>query len=116
MTKLLTVDDLAERWECTSMKGRGGVGMTTALMTVAEVARELRVSPATVYREIADGKLAIRQVRRKSFVHRADLDAYLKAARREVQPVDSTAPQQSRRRISLKATGLIGDDDFGYSG
>lgn len=85
------------------------------LLTIPEVAHELRCSVATVYREIAGGKLATRRIRGKTNVHRDDLAAYLEAARRELRPADDHAPEpMSRRRLSLKAAGLIDGDDFGY--
>ena len=86
-----------------------------ALMTIAEAAHELRCSPATVYREITSGKLAARRIRRKLFVHRDDLAAYLSAARIEYRPPDESAPPPlSRRQVSLRDAGLIDGDDFGY--
>ena len=87
------------------------------LLTIPEVAEELRCSVATVYREIADGKLATRNIRRKKNVHRDDLDAYLRAAREQLRPASEVAPLAlSPRRISLRESGMIDDDDFGYRG
>jgi excisionase family DNA binding protein len=86
------------------------------LLTVAEAAHELRCSVATVYREIAHGKLTTRKVRYKTFVHRDDLHDYLESAKRRVRPAEemSVSPGLSRQRISLRAAGLIGDDDFRF--
>lgn len=50
----------------------------TETLTVAEVARRLKVSKSTVYREIADGRLVARRVRSRSVrVSSSDLDAYI---------------------------------------
>lgn len=47
--------------------------------TVAEVALRLKVSPSTVRREIADGRLTARRMRSAIRVSSADLDAYIEA-------------------------------------
>ena len=52
----------------------------TELLTIREVAKELRISPNTVYSEVRLGRLrAIRLSHRCTRVKRADLDAYLAA-------------------------------------
>ncbi|SIN97774.1 DNA binding domain-containing protein, excisionase family [Singulisphaera sp. GP187] len=85
------------------------------LLTLPETAHELRCSSATVYREIHAGKLAARRIRRKLFVHRDDLNAYLSAARVEYRPAAETAALAlTRRQVSLRDAGLIDGDDFGY--
>lgn len=85
------------------------------LLTIAEVAEVLRCCPATVYREIADGKIETRKIRRKRYVHRDDLATYLEASRCADRPAEEVTEEvrTTRRRMSLKAMGLIGDDDFG---
>lgn len=86
------------------------------ILTIPEVAHELRCSVATVYREISEGKLVTRKVRGKTYVHRQDIAAYLEAARQELRPADDDA----RDKPSLRLTALIADglvergEDFGY--
>lgn len=50
-----------------------------ALLTVAEVASELRVSTMTVYRLINAGDLPAFRIGKNYRIKRADLDAYLTA-------------------------------------
>lgn len=50
-----------------------------ALLTVAEVAGELRVSTMTVYRLIQGGELPAFRIGKNYRIKRADLDAYLQA-------------------------------------
>jgi excisionase family DNA binding protein len=59
--------------------------MDTALLRLTEVADQLRVSRATVYRLIASGDLAAVHVgkRRLTRVERSALDAYIERLRRE---------------------------------
>jgi excisionase family DNA binding protein len=98
----------------TKGEARTAVKATPALLTIPEVAEELRCCVATVYREIAAGTLPTRKIRRKRFVHRADLTAYLEAARQTDRPeAEVPAPKTTPRRVDLKDSGLIGDDDFG---
>lgn len=52
----------------------------TDLLTVAEVAAELRVSKMTVYRLTNDRELPSVRIGRSVRVRRADLDAYLATA------------------------------------
>lgn len=47
------------------------------MLTVEEVATELRVSVATVYRLIEDGELKAKKVRGQWRITRKDLDDYL---------------------------------------
>jgi len=49
------------------------------LLTIAEAAAELRVSPRTVEREIGDGKLTVTMIRSRPLIDRSDLAAYLVA-------------------------------------
>lgn len=50
------------------------------LMTIKEVARELRLSPMTVHRLIADGKLPVVRVTQKRFcIERIEVEAYLES-------------------------------------
>src|SRR4051812_35239982 len=84
------------------------------LLRVEHVAHRLDVSIATVYREIAEGKLATRKIRSNIRIHVEDLAAYLRAARRQERPEAATAPTTSPERISLLQAGLIDPgDDFG---
>lgn len=52
------------------------------LRTVTETAALLRVSRATVYRLIGDGRLKLTKVRGSSFVTQAAIDRYLRASER----------------------------------
>jgi excisionase family DNA binding protein len=81
------------------------------LLRVEHVAHVLDVSVATVYREIADGRLAVRKIRDRTRIHRDDLDAYLRAARQQQRP-EAVAMPPTPARISLREAGLIDDDDF----
>ncbi len=51
-------------------------------LTIAESCVYLRVSRRTLYRLIADGRVSVVKVRSRSFVRKAELDRYLKAAER----------------------------------
>jgi excisionase family DNA binding protein len=83
------------------------------LLTVAEVAAELRCSIATVYREIADKHLAHRKVRNKRLVHRSDLDAYIANSLAANEPTPEIPTYTAaRRKLSKQALELMGDDDF----
>lgn len=64
----------------TSTKGQ------TMLITIAEAAELLAVSPRTVRREMTDGELPYVQVRGAPRIDRSELDAYIsrKTVRREV--------------------------------
>jgi excisionase family DNA binding protein len=55
------------------------------LMTVSEVAEQLRVSNMTVYRLIRAGDLAAIRVGKNYRIRRADLDAYLEASTVDVE-------------------------------
>lgn len=50
-----------------------------ALLTVAEVAAELRVSTMTVYRLVQAGELPAFRIGKNYRIKREDLDAYLEA-------------------------------------
>lgn len=50
-----------------------------ALLTVAEVAAELRVSTMTVYRLVNSGEVAAFRIGKNYRIKRGDLDAYLHA-------------------------------------
>lgn len=55
------------------------MGDNEALLTVAEVARELRVSTMTVYRLVQAGELPAFRIGKNYRIKRNDLDAYLAA-------------------------------------
>ncbi len=78
------------------------------LLTYCEAGRELRCSAATVAREVAEGKLAFRLIRRRRFIHRDDLDAYLRAVRCRLRP-EAPDEYEPRDRVSLRAAGWDGD-------
>lgn len=65
---------------------------TSALLTVNEVAVELRCSPDTVYRRIAAGELAATDIseagswKPKTRVPRAEVHAYIERKTRKVTP------------------------------
>ena len=86
------------------------------LLTIPEVAHELRCSVATIYREIGSGKLVTRKVRGKTYVHREDIAAYIEAARQELRPAaDAASEKPSHRLTALIADGLVErGEDFGY--
>ncbi len=80
----------------------------SGLLTYAEAALELRCSAATVAREVAEGRLAFRALRRRRFIHRDDLEAYLRASRRLERP---EAPEHfPSSTASLRAMGWSGKD------
>lgn len=54
----------------------------TELRTIEETAKRLRVSRATVYREIKRRRLKVTKVRGSSFVNELEIERYLKAAER----------------------------------
>jgi excisionase family DNA binding protein len=56
--------------------------MTTALLSIEEAARRLRVSRRTVEREIAAGKMRTVAIGRRRLVEPKELDAYVAANRR----------------------------------
>lgn len=61
----------------------------TALLTIPEVAAELRVSEDTVYRRIAKGRLRAVNIAEpgdpsKTRIRRADLEAYIKSCEQPV--------------------------------
>lgn len=61
-------------------QGAGGSeGAGDQLLTVSEVAGDLRVSNMTVYRLIRGGQLPALRVGRNYRIRRADLEAYLRA-------------------------------------
>ncbi|MFN2556945.1 MAG: helix-turn-helix domain-containing protein [Nitriliruptorales bacterium] len=61
-------------------QGAGGSeGAGDQLLTVSEVAADLRVSNMTVYRLIRGGQLPALRVGRNYRIRRADLEAYLRA-------------------------------------
>lgn len=60
-------------------QGTASGGGRDQLLTVAEVAGELRVSNMTVYRLIKSGQLAALRVGKNYRIRRGDLDAYLRA-------------------------------------
>ncbi len=78
------------------------------LLTYCEAGRELHCSAATVAREVAEGKLAFRLIRRRRFIHRDDLDQYLHAARCRLSP-GTAEEHEPRDRVSLRAAGWDGD-------
>lgn len=51
-------------------------------LTIDESAAYLRVSRRTVYRLIADRRLAVIKVRSSSFIRQAELDRFLRASER----------------------------------
>ncbi len=81
----------------------------SGLLTYAEAALELRCSAATVAREVAEGRLAFLVLRRRRFIHRNDLDAYIRAARHLTRPDDSR-PAPVPSAVSLRAAGWSGKD------
>lgn len=84
-----------------------------ALLTVSEVAAELRCSIATVYREIAERHIVYRKVRGKRLVHRDDLATYLEKARSTTEPIPQIPTYTATKRVlSAKARELIGTDEF----
>lgn len=84
-----------------------------ALLTVAEVARELRCSVATVYREMDERHIVYRKVRKKRLVHRDDLASYIDRSRSTTDPIPNVPTYTVTKRIlSEQAQALIGDDDF----
>lgn len=52
------------------------------LLNVEEAALRLRVSRATVYRLIKDGRLRLTKIRGSSFVTQAEIERYLRTAER----------------------------------
>jgi hypothetical protein len=50
---------------------------SSALLTIDDVKRELRVSTATVFNLLADGQLPRIKVRSRTFVRTADLAAFI---------------------------------------
>ena len=61
-------------------QGTGGAkGAAERLLTVSEVAADLRVSNMTVYRLIKAGQLAAIRVGKNYRIRQADLDAYLQS-------------------------------------
>ena len=56
--------------------------MTTALLTIEEAAKYLRVSRRTVYRLHAERRLAFVKVRGSSLVTEAELERYVRAISR----------------------------------
>ncbi len=68
-------------------------------LTVAEIADELRVNPATVRLWISKGTLpAKRAGQRKLLIRRSDLDRMLETIRREQHPVGPRPPRSSHPR------------------
>jgi excisionase family DNA binding protein len=51
-----------------------------AILTLAETAQELRVSPMTVYRLLKTGQLHRKKIGRRSIVQRCELERFLDAA------------------------------------
>lgn len=66
------------------MKGRG----VADLLTVAEVAEELRVSTMTVYRLIQRDELPALRIGRSYRIERQDLEAYLDRQTTDVDRAD----------------------------
>ncbi len=68
-------------------------------LTVAEIAEELRVNPATVRLWVSKGTLpATRAGQRKLLIRRSDLDRMLESIRLESAPVGPRPPQSSHPR------------------
>jgi excisionase family DNA binding protein len=68
-------------------------------LTVAEIAEELRVNPATVRLWVSKGTLpATRAGQRKLLIRRSDLDRMLEAIRLESPPVGRRSPRKSHPR------------------
>jgi excisionase family DNA binding protein len=60
------------------------VGVTARLLTLSEVAEELRCSERTVKRRIAEGALPVARIGGRPLVRRSDLDSFvLRSVRRE---------------------------------
>jgi excisionase family DNA binding protein len=70
-------------------------------LTVAEIADELRVNPATVRLWVSKGTLAAtRAGQRKLLIRRSDLDRMLEAIRLESAPVGPRPPRDSHPQLS----------------
>ena len=57
------------------------VGERSDLLSMKEMAAELNVSRATIYREQEDGKLRFVKIRSRRFTERTELERYRIAAR-----------------------------------
>lgn len=90
-------------------------------LTVAEIAGELRVNPATVRLWVSKGRLpATRAGQRKLLVRRSDLDRMLEAIRLESPPVGTRPPRSPDPRLRnrppvLQSMGQLSTADIhGY--
>jgi len=71
------------------------------MLTVEEAAREVQLSPATLYRYMAIGSLKYFQLGRRRRIYRDDLAAWLEAHRAKgaVEALGSAAPATYRRGL-----------------
>jgi len=75
------------------------------LLTVGEVAKLLKVSPHTIYRWIADGRLrAVRYSQRVLRVRRSDVDAPPHARIAETEPM---SPPKGSGQALLRFAGIL---------
>jgi excisionase family DNA binding protein len=97
--ELSRADECKRRWGGRADDLDHGVDDDDPWLTVAEIADELRVNPATVRLWISKGTLpAKRAGQRKLLVRQSDLDRMLDGIRREQAPVGPRPPRSSHPR------------------
>ena|ERR1700756_118729 len=74
--------------------------MSEALLTLAEVAKRLRVSLRTLEREIAEGKLHAIKLRHRRMIVEADLAAYIAALRCQCENVRTVGKSESASAVA----------------
>ena len=88
------IEELVEERVRERLDSAGAGGSSSPWLSLNEAADYLRVSPRTLERRIARGKVRSTSIGRRRLLHRDDLDALAEAATRE----DATPATPPRRR------------------